>query len=305
MKKTNVLISGATGWLGREILNIFSEAKFKAVKLSLISSKSQDFIVGDNEFKARSFVSYSNSDSIDNYFDFAFLSRNELKRIGPLKFKEINLEIISNSADLIKRYRPKTVVLSSSGAIYKNRKNSEYGMLYSDLKKIQEDVIINACNLVDSNLIISRIFNLSGRGIPSEGNFAISDLVTKGIRNMDLTINSNYLVTRRYSDITQLLKLLVEMADRGQNIVFDSGGPKIELRALANIIVEVIKCDSKVVAPTLDPSCIQDDYFSNSYEYEDLLSKTLGENSISIENQIENTKNSLMDFSYMYDFKHP
>jgi nucleoside-diphosphate-sugar epimerase len=296
MKKTNVLISGASGWLGREILNIFSETKFEAVKLSLISSKSQDFIVGDNEFKARSFVSYSNSDSIDNYFDFAFLSRNELKRIGPLKFKEINLEIISNSADLIKRYRPKTVVLSSSGAIYKNRKNSEYGMLYSDLKKIQEDVIMNACNLADSNLIISRIFNLSGRGIPSEGNFAISDLVTKGIRNMDLTINSNYLVTRRYSDITQLLKLLVEMADGGQNIVFDSGGPKIELRALANIIVEVIKCDSKVVAPTLDPSCMQDDYFSNSYEYEKLLSETLGENSISIENQIENTKNSLLGF---------
>jgi nucleoside-diphosphate-sugar epimerase len=305
MKKTNVLISGATGWLGREILNIFSETKFKAVKLSLISSKSQDFIVGDNEFKARSFVSYNNSDSIDNYFDFAFLSRNELEKIGPHKFKEINLEIMSNSADLIKRYRPKTVVLSSSGAIYKNRKNSEYGMLYSDLKKIQEDVIINACNLADSNLIISRIFNLSGRGIPREGNFAISDLVTKGIRSMDLTINSNYLVTRRYSDITQLLKLLVEMADRGQNIIFDSGGPKIELRALANIIVEVIKCDSKVVAPTLDPSCMQDDYFSNSYEYEKLLSETLGENSISIENQIENTKNSLMDFSYMYDFKHP
>jgi len=305
MKKTNVLISGATGWLGREIINIFSETKFKAVKLSLISSKSQDFIVGDNEFKVRSFVSYNNSDSIDNYFDFAFLSRNELEKIGPLKFKEINLEIMSNSADLIKRYRPKTVVLSSSGAIYKNRKNSEYGMLYSELKKIQEDVIMNACNLVESNLIISRIFNLSGRGIPSEGNFAISDLVTKGIRNMDLTINSNYLVTRRFSDITQLLKLLVEMADRGQNRVFDSGGPKIELRALANIIVEVIKCDSKVVAPTLDPSCMQDDYFSNSYEYEKLLSETLGENSISIENQIENTKNSLMDFYYMHDFKHP
>jgi len=305
MKKTNILISGATGWLGREILNIFSETKFKAVKLSLISSKSQDFIVGDNEFKARSFVSYNNSDSIDNYFDFAFLSRNELEKIGPLKFKEINLEIMSKSADLIKRYRPKTVVLSSSGAIYKNKKDSEYGMLYSDLKKIQEDVIINACNLAGSNLIISRIFNLSGRGIPSEGNFAISDLVTKGIRNMDLTINSNYLVTRRYSDVTQLLKLLVEMAERGQNRVFDSGGPKIELRALANIIVEVIKCDSKVVAPTLDPSCMQDDYFSNSYEYEKLLSETLGENSISIENQIENTKNSLLGFSYMYDFKHP
>jgi nucleoside-diphosphate-sugar epimerase len=305
MKKTNVLISGATGWLGRELINIYSESKFKAVKLSLISSKSQNFILGNNEFEGRSFVSYNNPYPIDNYFDFAFLSKKQLEKIGPRKFKEINLEIMSNSADLIKRYHPKTVVLSSSGAIYKNRKNSEYEVLYSDLKKIQEDIIINACNLANSNLIISRIFNLSGRGIPSEGNFAISDLVTKGLRNMDLTINSNYLVTRRYSDITQLLKLLVEMSDRGQNRVFDSGGTKIELRALANIIVEVIKCNSKVVAPTLDPSCMQDDYFSNSYEYEKLLSETLGENSISIENQIINTKNSLMDLSSIHNLKHP
>lgn len=305
MKKSNVLISGATGWLGREILHIFSETKFKGVKLSLISSKNQNFIVGNNKFKAKSFASYNNSDSIDNYFDFAFLSRNELEKIGPGKFKEINLEIMSNSADLIKRYHPKTVVLSSSGAVYKNRKDSEYGMLYSELKKIQEDLIIKACNLADSNLIISRIFNLTGRGIPGEGNFAISDLVTKSIRNMDLTINSNYLVTRRYSDITQLLKLLVEMADRGQNLVFDSGGFKIELRALANTIVKVVKCNSKVVAPALDPSSMQDDYFSNSYQYEKLLSEILGEDSFSIENQIENTKNSLMDISYMHDFKHP
>jgi nucleoside-diphosphate-sugar epimerase len=305
MKKSNVLISGATGWLGREILHIFSETKFKGVKLSLISSKNQNFIVGNNKFKAKSFASYNNSDSIDNYFDFAFLSRNELEKIGPGKFKEINLEIMSNSANLIKRYHPKTVVLSSSGAVYKNRKDSEYGMLYSELKKIQEDLIIKACNLSDSNLIISRIFNLTGRGIPGEGNFAISDLVTKSIRNMDLTINSNYLVTRRYSDITQLLKLLVEMADRGQNLVFDSGGFKIELRALANTIVKVVKCNSKVVAPALDPSSMQDDYFSNSYQYEKLLSEILGEDSFSIENQIENTKNSLMDISYMHDFKHP
>ena len=92
MKKTNVLISGATGWLGREILNIFSETKFKAVKLSLISSKSQDFIVGDNEFKARSFVSYSNSDSIDNYFDF----RKLRKRINCSNCMSV-LEYLSHS----------------------------------------------------------------------------------------------------------------------------------------------------------------------------------------------------------------
>jgi nucleoside-diphosphate-sugar epimerase len=254
-------------------------------------------IVENTKFKVTSFESYKNCLSIDNYFDFAFFPREKLEKIGPNKFKEINLEIISNSENIIKRHRPKTVVLSSSGAIYKKRKYSKYGMLYSDLKKIQETRIIKACQEVDSNLIISRIFNLSGHGIPKAGKFAISDLITQSIRNRDLIISSNYYVTRRYSDITQLLKLLIQMAAKGQNLVFDSGGSKIELRDLASLIVRVVECDSKIIAPAIDPNCAQDDYFSDSDQYETLLSNILGENSISIESQIENTKNSLLNNS--------
>jgi nucleoside-diphosphate-sugar epimerase len=295
MQKYRVLISGATGWLGREILNIFSEANFDETRINLISSKNQEVVVNGNKFEVKSFKNYQSIDSVNSYFDFAFLAKNKLDKVGPEKFKEINSEIISNSASLIKRISPKTVILSSSGAIYNMKKYSQDEILYSDLKKMQEELIVKACDVSGSNLIVSRIFNLSGRGIPKESNFALADLMLKGIRDMDLVINSKYLVTRKYSDVTQLLRLLVQMAYREQNYVFDSGGTKIELRVLANEIIRVIKSKSKVIASKIKSNTEKDDYFSDSNVYENLLTNFLGEGSLTIEKQIQNTKNYLIN----------
>jgi len=297
MEKSKVIISGATGWLGREILQIFSETNFVNLHLMLITSKDQQVKVKNNIIMAKSFQNFNNSESITNYFDFAFLTKNKLEKIGPEKFKEINLEIIYNSTNLIKRLHPSTVVLSSSGAIYNVKKSSTGEILYSDLKKRQEEMITKACEASGSNLVISRIFNLSGRNISIDSKFAIADLTFKGIRGLDLAIDSNYLVTRRYSDITQLLKLLIKMANRGENSIFDSGGTKIELRVLANEIVRVIKSKSKVIAPEVNGYIQPDNYFSNSFSYEKLLIEILGEESLTIKKQIQNTQNSLLDIS--------
>jgi nucleoside-diphosphate-sugar epimerase len=295
MQKSRVLISGATGWLGREILNIFSETNFDMAQINLISSKTQEVLVKGNKFEAKSFENYQSIEPVNSYFDFAFLAKNKLDKVGPEKYKEINLKIISNSINLIKRIRPKTVILSSSGAIYNMKKDSKYESLYSDLKKIQEELITKACDANSSNLIISRIFNLSGRGIPADSNFALADLMIKSIKGMDLIISSNYLVTRRYSDITQLLKLLVKMAHIEQDYVFDSGGTKVELRFLANEIIRVTNSKSKVITSEIKSEAQQDDYFSYSNAYENLLTSVLGEEPVAIEKQIQNTKNYLVN----------
>lgn len=298
MHKSKILISGATGWLGREILNIFSETNFEKVQINLIGSKNTHVIVKEKIIEVKSFKTYNDIESVNNYFDFAFLGRNKFEKLGPEKYREINMEIISNSTKLIKRICPKTVVLSSSGAIYSMKKSTKAGDLYSDLKKIQEELIIKACDASGSNLIVSRIFNLSGRGIPRENNFALVDFIIKSINDIDLVINSNYSVIRRYSDVTQLLRLLFEMAERGQNCVFDSGGAKIELRALANEIIKVVESKSKVVASEIKSDIEHDYYFSDSNSYENLLTKILDEESINIENQILKTRNSLFGMNY-------
>ena len=114
------------------------------------------------------------------------------------------------------------------------------------------------------------------------------------MRSLDLTTNSNRMVTRRYCDLTQLLKLLVEMANLNLNLNFDTGGVKIDLRSLAYKITEVIETKSKVCFPSQYENLEVDNYFSVSDNYEKLLVEFLGINSLSIDNQILNTRDALL-----------
>jgi len=294
MINPKILVSGATGWVGRELLHIFSESNINLSSLILISSKNQMIKINGTYLNVSNLYNQEIISPVQSYFDFAFLTKNQLEKYGREAFKEINLKIISNSTSLIERVCPQTVILASSGAIYGTKNYNFDDALYADLKKNQEEQIAKACEISGSNLIISRIFNLSGRGINKESSYAIADLTLKAIQNLDLTTNSGRKVTRRYCDLTQLLKLLVEMANLNLNRTFDTGGVKIDLRSLAYKITEVIETKSKVFFPYKYEYLEEDNYFSASDNYEKLLLEFLGIESMSIENQILNTRTALL-----------
>ncbi len=293
MNNQKILVSGASGWVGRELLHIFSESNIDLTRLILISSMDKIIKINGTQLSVSNFYSQGINSPIQSYFDFAFLTKNQYKKYGPDKFKEINLRIISNSTNLIKKICPKTVILASTGAIYGAKNSNFEDALYADLKKNQEAQIAEACEISGSNLIVSRIFNLSGRGITKESSYAIADLTFKAMQNLDLTSNSNRKVTRRYCDLTQLLKLLVEMAKLNLNRTFDTGGVKIDLRSLAYKITEVIETKSKVFFPNAYENLEEDNYFSASDNYEKLLLEFLGIEAMTIENQILNTRTAL------------
>jgi len=125
-------------------------------------------------------------------------------------------------------------------------------------------------------------------------NFAISDFIEKSISNKDIEIKSNYLVHRRYCDITQLLKLMEKLAEQPITVTFDSGGFKIELRDLAQKIITCLDSNSTVVSKKISNKMPVDNYFSVSDRYELLLKEILNEEPISIENQIKITYESLV-----------
>lgn len=294
MISSKILISGATGWLGRELVQIFSESDLDLGRLILISSKNHMIKINGTAFNVSDFNTKEIPNLVESYFDFAFLTKNQLKKFGPEKFKEINLSVISNSVSLIRRVCPQTVVLAGSGAVYGTKNYTPDDFLYADLKKTQEEQIVRACEVSGSNLIISRIFNLSGRGIKIDSNYAIADLTLKAIQNIDLAINSGRMVMRRYCDITQLLTLLVEMANSNLNRTFDSGGTKIDLRTLAFTITRIISTNSKVISSYSNKVLAADNYFSISDDYEKLLIELLDIKSVSIETQILNTRTALL-----------
>ena len=291
------VITGSTGWLGNELTRILiQERNISTSDLNLIASAEKKIQLNEKMILTKTFKNFAKTPNVENYFDFAFLTRDKINLIGPEKYKEANINIINDSVNLIYHLRPKNVVLASSGAVYKIGKNwkESSNFLYSDLKILQEEKIKEVCNKTNSNLIIVRIFNLSGSGITKVNEFAISQFINDALNNKEISINSNYLVNRSYCDISQLLNTLVTAAKNGYTGTLDSTGIKIELRDLAKQVIKELESKSIFNAPEVIDGSLSDDYFSESKEYSYFLNKFSGGKMFSIEQQIHKTRNGLI-----------
>jgi len=291
---SSITVTGATGWLGKELINILTNLNLENLELDLISSTEREIEVNKKRFKTNIFTKTRLIET-DIYFDFAFLTREKILTLGKDRYIEMNKSIIDNSIDLIQLKHPKTVILASSGAVYSQGCNNfkEDNNLYSELKLMQEEKIRATCDDIGINLIVTRIFNLSGNGINKINTFAIAELISRAFQNQKLHIRSNYLVYRRYCDISQLLNLLLKLHEINFSGIIDSGGIKIELRDLARTIVKQLGSNSELDFSDIGKDSSPDEYFSKSNLYDELLVKYLNEKPLLISEQIANTKNSL------------
>ena len=247
MDRTHVAISGSSGWIGTELIRVINESRHINAKLTLISSQNKNIAVDTKIYKTYDFYNLPMMDPVDIYFDFAFLTRDKIKSLGLKAYRIQVLEVISASVKLIRVLKPRTVVLSSSGAIYfeKNNVHDNFDLAYSELKKVQEKLIRQVCGENNINLVISRIFNLSGRGCDRVEHYVLPYIIDKCLKNETVYLNSERLVFRRYCDISELLELLIALGQNNSSLIFDSGGPATEIRALAHSIKLILKSYAK------------------------------------------------------------
>ena len=286
MLSKHFVISGATGFLGKELIKVLQSYYIPKENLSLISTKETKIQIGQQELHTSSFNSFDILSKIDVYFDFAFLSREKIHTLGPGKYYSENLNVINHSVDLINKHRPKNVVLSSSGVVHKsNLSTSNNNKIYAELKLMQEKMISDACSRNHLNLITARIFNLSGE-IDKVEIFALSEFVDYAKKNFTIQIKSKNMVTRRYCDTNQLLRLVLKLSEQNTSKVFDTGGAKIEIRDLAKKVIFLLNSNSKIICDPIDDSLTGDNYFSNSSEFEMLVMKVLEEIPLDLDKQI-------------------
>jgi len=289
------VISGAKGWLGKEAAKILFGLGVKLHDLQLITSKPDEMKLGDKIIKTRSFSIMHKKLSPELYFDFAFIGKSQIGFLGKSEYIKKNHEIIQSSANLISELRPKSVILTSSGAVYHADQADNMGneIVYSRLKIEQEKIITDACHNSGSNLTIVRVFNLSGSGIYSRREYALSEFIENALSNKTIVIASDFRVYRRYCDIEQLIKLLIKLGLNKSNKIFDSGGVKIELRELAERIKLMTESKSKILSKEIDINKLDDLYFSNSTEYESLVLHNLNETPNNLGKQLSKTINEI------------
>jgi nucleoside-diphosphate-sugar epimerase len=296
MSPPSVVIKGATGWIGRQtaikLVNKFREN----LNLTLINSNPVDICIYNKHYQTISPSSLKLDNQIDYFFDYAFQTREKIESLEEKQYVDVNLNLINHSVEIVKKLRPKTVVLTSSGAVYNSSKYAQTKKykLYSELKAMQEQQITDVCKESGSNLIIVRIFNLSGEGMNKSKVYAFQEIIEKALKNEEIIVKSSYQVFRRYCDIGQLLDLLLQLSFYEENICFDSGGQLIEIHRLVEVVKTSLNSNSPIFFEPIDSLSTPDKYYSSSDKYELLIRKFLNQDSLSIESQVVKTAQDLI-----------
>jgi nucleoside-diphosphate-sugar epimerase len=296
MFKSNnlIVISGGTGWIGRSLVEqIIKSNLCKPEQIILISSLAKNIEISNINFNTHTWEILDIKSQVSMYFDLAFQTQDKLNSYGKSKYIEENEKIVKNSVNFIKNHKPKSIFLASSGAIYgKNYLTTpKPESIYGELKFKQEMQLSKVAADLNLNLLITRIFNISGGNINKFETFAIAQMIKSAISRNNIEVIADHQVFRRYADINQLIRLILELLNSGVNCIFDSGGELVELRELAVEIKKIVNPLAKIGLTKIDVNSPSDDYYSRSDLYENLLKQYLGEVNINIDEQIVNTFN--------------
>ena len=300
--KTNtskVLVTGATGWLGRETVARVLEGKFEGITQSdllLASSNGRDLeldSLGVYPTVALENLSHREStNSIEGLVHLAFITKDKTTQYSFSEYVAKNIELISAACEIIERDKPKWVVVVSSGAIIDRAtleiENNVVRNPYGFCKRIEEALIAESARKVGANIVIGRLWGGTGLYMPVKRAYAISDFIESAKESGAIRINSGGEVIRRYCDAGDFMEVLVRSAIQGDTTTLDSGGSIIEVGELAKVISA--RLGEISISRSEVPTAV-DDYYPRGSEFEE-LAKSVGVQLHGIDEQVLRTLKS-------------
>lgn len=267
-----IVISGAQGWMGRELI----------CNLKVTSPATQ--IVRLPRINPESFAELEPVLSPLGEWTFvhlAFITREQILEIGKDSYVNANRQITDVAQRIIDLYRPTAVIHASSGAVFKAAD------VYGELKREQEEVIGSTCSKNDITCVNARIWSVSGAHCPKQNHFLFFDLLRQACFEDAVEIRASYPVHRRYVDAGQFLELALRIAQLGESATIDSGGELVTAYTLAKRMLKALGVRKPINVPSqIGPP---DDYHSKSNGMQDWARKlkfTMGDLDWQIRNSL-------------------
>lgn len=265
-----ILVTGATGWLGKSSISFLLNKKY-AIKNIIAAASTEKILTLDEltTIPVENFLNLETSEEIDGIIHLAFLTREKVSVTSIENYVETNRKITNKVVDLIKDLKPNWVVNVSSGAVFnpktKELEQSLENNPYGFLKLVEEKEIKIGTDSVGANLVIGRLWGASGSLMRLNRAYALSDFIFQALKDKKISINSNKTVLRRYVDAEIFMGVLIENALLGRNLVIDSGGPLVEIGELASVVGQALEVD-KILRPKILSSEL-DDYYPRGEEF--------------------------------------
>jgi nucleoside-diphosphate-sugar epimerase len=227
---------------------------------------------------------------VTGIFHLAFLTRDYVQKLGLKEYVAKNSEILLNLESALSQIERQWTIGVSSGAVY-DFPSREFATdielnPYGVLKLREEQILDKSAQSTRSVSIVGRLWGCTGRTMPIERKYAISDFIYQGMTSSTIRVNTAHEVWRRYINSQDFLRILHQMAISGESQTVDSGGPVIEIGELASKIAE--KLNVSVERSPRQSALPGDFYYPTSQEMKQFANR-LGTNILSIDEQIELT----------------
>lgn len=256
-----VLVTGASGWLGRELLTrVTREIDYE--HLLLVGSKDHLANFNGQPFRIHEWTEEIAANwAPTSIVHLAFGTREKLIDQGYSRFTQSNAEISRKARSLMSLSSVENFFWVSSGAAL-----TEPDGPYGSQKRIDEVRFQELATKRGVNLFTARAWSLTGANCTKPKQFLFYDLIRQSMSGSGIIeLGASSLTFRRYVDAGQFLALGLSAMYRSAFSKMDSGGVLIEAAELAErISVELSGMKSRVMRPNFQTDAAPDLYYSNS-----------------------------------------
>ena len=243
----NIVVLGASGWIGKNFVSSLSE--LQNVNLFLYSSKEPKTIEikKDLTYKTIPIEHINNLDinRVDSLIDLAFPTQEKIEELGKDSYLEQANNLLVLKKDFLNQFKPLNIINISSGAVHwKNNKSN----LYSKKKIEEEQLYINHCENSNARLDIARVFGFLGRFYDYKKHYAFTSFIQQAKENNEIIIESSKHVYRSYILFDNLFSYYKHRTFEfvGKNVnIFDACLDTFEIGDLANLVAK--KFSSNVI----------------------------------------------------------
>ena len=289
---SKIVIFGATGWLGRESLNLIKNYLKTDInsRLTLVASKSNSIDLAGTKLPVIALDDFSKNTKCDLVIDFSFITQEKMNLMGEKEYVLQNSKLTQKIENYISAARPTYIYYASSGAadpyFLSNTKNTSK-KVYGELKAQAELTLKQISAEVGSQLLINRIWSITGTQMLQPYKYAIGDFVTQAMKNKKIVINSSDQILRSYIDSNDLLDTCFNYLLDGNSGLLNSGGHRISLLELANSVYKVLGVNEKLTQNYV-PKNSDEDYYSPDSDL-NYIAIDYGISFQDIDKQIKNT----------------
>lgn len=277
-----VAILGASGWVGQTACNWLAQLETQVLTFAA-SSRMES--IGGVDYQIETFDLRKIRDfKPTTVIDAAFLTRDKVGTLPLEKYIRVNTALIEQGLELQRLSSVENFIGISSGAAVPHLKLQSPNISldpYGSLKASYEARLLENAEL-RGKTTIGRIWSVSGNFVTKPSLFAFSALIQQALCG-HIEIQARHRVWRRYVDLEDFIKV-VTLSSPDDSRVIDSGGRKVELEQLAELIFATLGLTPSIKR-VLIPGSADDLYFSNESTWQD-ATQHIGFVPLTLEEQI-------------------